>query len=437
MKPEKVFKRYDVRGRYPEELDEEFVGMMGESLAAFAKENYNNKVVVCRDTKKSSMQLKECLIEGLRSQGIDVLDIGIGPTDMAAFQGQKNNCISVQVTSSHMPLDFNGLKFMYPEGNGFVNEDLNKLEELFHKKGKGKKEEGSYMEIESARDEYSEALENFVKEKIGVPDDRRIVVETMGGAGSHVLPEVLENLGFDVETVSGEKLPYRNPPNPKPENLKDLERKVEENDAYIGLALDLDADRVTAYFEGEWISGDDLFCIFAQLFQGDVVASVDTDTKLEEFAENIYYTRVGDPFVIDETIEKNAVLSGEPNGHYCFPEFTNYNSGTLAGLILACSNLEELMANIPESHIAQDNFEFGDNSDAEEAMEKFKECVEDKFEVLSTVDGVKFDLYGSTVLARLSGSSPVIRVKCFDEMEKRAEDALSNVREIFGKDINH
>jgi len=434
MKPDKVFKRYDVRGKYPEELNEDFVQRMGKSVGFFAKENYNRKVVVCRDTKESSETLKDSLIQALKNQGIEIIDIGVGPTDMASFHCMKQKCVGVQVTSSHMPLNFNGLKFIYPEGNGFVNKDLNQLQNLFGDNEFDEKEHGEVDNKDSGAEEYREELAQFITDNFEL-EERKVVVETMGGAGADFLPEVLRRLGFNVVNMDPGGKPYRDPPNPTSENLDGLKQTVEDEDAYIGLALDLDADRIAAYFDGDWISGDDLFCVFAQIFDGEAVASVDTATKLEDFAEKVYYTRVGDPFVIDETTERDAVLSGEPNGHYCFPEFTNYNSGILSGLILASCDLEDLLDNIPESFVAEDSIEYSSRESAEQSLEKFKEYVDSNFDVLSQVDGVKFRKDGSAVLARLSGSSPKIRLKV-QSQESIVEGVLDEIQTVFSEDIN-
>jgi phosphomannomutase len=432
MQPEKVFKRYDIRGAYPKELDREFVERMGKALGSFVLEKYGDEVVVCRDNKDSSEPLKEKLIEGLNSTGVDVLDVGIGPTDFAAFHGNREDAVSVQVTSSHMPLEFNGLKFMYPEGNGFLNDDLDRLKELF-KQQDFSRGSGSRKEIENARKKYIDELVEDV-ERYGERFDRRIAVDTLGGATRELLPEALKQLDFEVVDIGKNRDGiYRNPPNPDPDRLKELEKAVESENCFLGAAMDLDGDRVKIYFNGEWISGDDLFCVFAQIFDGEIIASVDTSEKLERFSY-VTYTRVGDPFVIDETLKMSAVLSGEPNGHYCFPEFVNYNSGILAAALASSADLDELLANVPEREVRKENIEFGSRKETVEAMKEFEDYASEKLNVSSTVDGVKFSYEGASVLVRPSGSSPKIRVKSEGVSAQEAERGLSKVLEVLGKE---
>jgi phosphomannomutase len=430
MKPEKVFKRYDVRGKYPEELNEEFVKRMGKSLGSFIQNNFGNKVVVCRDNKESSEALKENLVEGITSTGAEVVDVGVGPTDFAAFHGSQEETVSVQVTSSHMPLEFNGLKFMYPEGNGFLNEDLNQLKKIFKQENftQGK---GEVEEIEG-RESYLESLADFARSH-GECFDRKVVVDSLGGASRDFLPELMEKLGFEVVDLAEDQNGiYRNPPDPQPNLLEDLKDRVDSEGAYIGVATDLDGDRVQVYFDGEWVSGDDLFCVFAQVFDGKVVASVDTSKNLENFAE-VEYTRVGDPFVVDRMITEEAVISGEANGHYCFSGFVNYNSGILAGALTASTDLEDKLQNIPDSFLEKKNIEYSSCEERDDAMQKFREKSVSQLEIESTVDGVLFSHKDASVLVRPSGSSPVIRIKSEAGSSEEAVAGLEAALDILGK----
>lgn len=435
MKPEEVFKRYDIRGRYPEEINEEFAERLGKAVGTFAKENFRGKVVVCRDNKESSDPLKKKLIEGLSSTGITVLDSGFGPTDYSAFAGMNKNSVAVQVTSSHLPLNFNGFKLTYPEGNGFVNEDLNAVKDIFRNQDFGTGE-GSVKSIEGFMEkEYRrELVENARKFSEGLYN-RNIVVDTLGGAAKDVLPDALRELGAEVIDISDEKdeHPYRDPPNPKPQNLEELKNRVEEEDADLGLATDMDADRVTLYYDG-FVSGSQIFGLMADSVPGTTVASIDTSQAVEDLVEkennNIHHTRVGDPFVMDKAIEVDAELAGEPNGHYSVLDFVPYNSGTLTGLILAGKDIESAMEEVPTYHVKRGSISVDDK---EEKMVLTTEIVENNHEVLSRIDGVKALIEGSEVLIRPSGSSPKIRVIAEASDEEVAEKGLEAAMRILRK----
>jgi phosphomannomutase len=427
LKPEKVFKRYDIRGEYPEELDEEFAERLGKALGTFTARNYLEKVIVCRDGKDSSRPLKDALIEGLKSSGIEVIDIGVGPTDYAAWCGKREKYVSVQVTSSHMPLNFNGFKFMYPEGNGFVNEDLYEVQDIFRDQefnsGGGGVTENSLI------DKYRENILNFAS-KFDEDSKKKIVFESMGGE-ARILPELLEEHGHEVIDISEEKRPYMDPPDPKPENLEDLGQKVKQEDADLGISNDLDADRITVCYRGRFLSGDEIFSILAQLMDGEIVASIDTSKALENFGE-IEYTRVGDPFVMDKALEIDAKLAGEPNGHYSFTEFVPYNSGILSALILSGLDLEERLEKVPDESVAEDSVGLNSGEEVKKVMQEFESYCRDNFEVLSDVDGVKFVTDSYTVLVRPSGSSPKIRVKGFGQ-DEGVEDAVGRIKDVLNE----
>lgn len=427
VRAEEVFKRYDVRGNYPEQINRDFARNFGKAIATFVVEEGGSKLAVSRDNKDSSGELKQALIEGARSAGVDVVDVGIGPTDYAAYAGVKESSHSVQVTSSHLPLDTNGFKMMYPEGNGFVNEDLDRVRDIFRRKD-FEEGTGELIQADYSGDYREEALA-YVEDLRDVSGGR-IVYESMGGAGSVFVPELLEELGFDVIDLSKDSDgPRIDPPNPKPELLEHVEDEVEETDARIGLANDMDADRVALYFDGEWIDGNTLFAVFAQLVSPErIVASIDTSQAVEDsFGGEVSYTRVGDPFVIDETLDFDAELSGEPNGHYCFTGFVPYNSGTVAALILSAADLDRRIDEVPEFHNMREPVKV---ENKEEKMESVIRRVEDEFEIVSRADGVCYRSGDSRVLIRPSGSSPKIRAIVDSGSEDGAQEALDEAVEI-------
>ncbi len=424
MDEDAVFRRYDIRGKVPEEIDTEFAELLGRAVGTFVAENYSSRITVCRDNKDTSTELKQALMKGLKATGTTVLDAGTGPTDYAAFKGRENGTVTVQVTSSHLPLDTNGFKLMYPEGNGFLNEDLDQVEKIFRSRefqeGEGKTEK------KLLKEEYMEAAENFVGEKI----DGKIVVDTLGGATSGFLPELLERLGAEVIDLAAEKgaeQPYVDPPNPEPERLEELKQRVEEG-ADLGVATDMDGDRVTVY-SGRWISGDELFAELVEHLQTEkIVASIDTSSIVKDAVEKnggeIIHTRVGDPFVIDAVLDNDAEIGGEPNGHYCFPGFVPYNSGTMTAALVAAKI--ESFEGLPENYTETASVE---TCRQKQVMEELKDL---DYPVISTIDGIKFDTGETTVLVRPSGTSPKIRIKVDGknrkEVEERLEEFLGIVR---------
>lgn len=427
MKPEEVFKRYDIRGRYPEEIDEEFAEILGRALGTFTKSNYPGKIVVSRDNKESSAPLKDALMKGLKSTGLKVVDIGVGPTDFAAFTGMQREAVSVQVTSSHLPLEFNGFKFMYPEGNGFLNEDLYTIQDLFRDR-QFAEGDGEIVNDDEVLERYKAELVEYA-ERFSESWDKTVVHESLGGTGE-VLPGILEELGAEVIDLNDQESIYMDPPNPRPENLDRLRETVEEKDADMGIATDLDADRVTVYFDGEFLTGDEVFSVLAQLVDPPFVASVDTSRSLEKFGD-VEYTRVGDPFVMDRATQIDAELAGEPNGHYSLTGFVPYNSGSLAAAVLTGLELEDYLEKVPDR--VTKRTAITEIVDKDEKMERIEEVVRSRFTVISDIDGIKYSEGNYTVLIRPSGSSPKIRIKGESREEAELERIMEDAEELVRK----
>jgi len=396
MQPEKVFKRYDIRGKYPEELNEKFAEKLGKSVGTFIQRNDGSTAVVCRDTKETSESMKSSLISGVRSTGVDVIDAGEGPTDYTAFAGNQKDSVSIQVTSSHMAADFNGFKFMYPEGNGFKNPDLNKLKKLFRSESFENGEGG--LSEENMHSVYLDEAEKFLNQ-FDLDFSDNITFDTLKGAS--MLKELLERLDTDFKKIEREEMP--DPPNPKPELLDELKARTED----IGFANDLDADRVTVYYNDRFLTGNELVGVFAQLFEGDLVASADTSEALKQVNDGeIFFTRVGDPFVMARALEEDVNFAAEPNGHYAFPDFISYSSGTVAAALLAGIDLEAYLEKVPYVEFRRESFSVDEK---EEVMEKIGELASE-FDLISDIDGYKVSDGECMVLARASGSSSKVRL---------------------------
>lgn len=428
MKPEKVFKRYDIRGKTPEEIDQDFARQLGRAVSQFASNSKNkSQVVVCKDTKQTSKKLKDSLTKGITRSGIGVVDVGTGPTDYAAYCSQKINTVGVMVTSSHMPVDFNGFKLIYSSGTSFVNEDLENIQEIFLSNSQQRTGgNGTARQRNLKQDYVSDAVQTVESETDG--HSRKVVLDTCGGAASEVLPQILRHLGHKVNTIKDNETEgvHHDPPNAKPEIMQELKNQVDQTDADMGIGTDLDADRVLVYNGKEWITGEQLFFCLAQKISGDAVASVDTPYDLEEYVENMYYTKVGDPFVLNKMHQKDAELSGEPNGHYCLPEFTNYNSGSLIGALIASSDLDQLLENTPGIVTTKKKVE---TQNKKAAVKQFKQEVKssEQMKMISEKDGVKFQKGESTILVRPSGSSPVVRIYSNSGEKEPSEEAAQAV----------
>ncbi len=431
-----VFTRYDIRGEYPEELDEPFALRLGMAAGTYAKK----KIVVGYDTRTSSKPLAEAISSGIQSTGVDVLNIGISPSDKVALAGGYYGAdFSIMVTASHHSWSRNGFKFFYTKGNGFSNEDMAKIKKIFMEKNfRTSSPENRSAMIDKEHDFHEayiqKALEVFRKyfQKI----DAKIVVDCCNGAAYNTTPILLEKLGATVFRKNCSKTPVLDvSPEPDEENRKGLVIEMAKNNADLLVGHDPDADRLYAFDRrGEWISGDELFCILAEIVRAKkIVASIDTSKMLEDATgASVEYARVGDIFVSKKAIEIGADFCGEPNGHYTVPEFSWYNSATFCALLLAAKakDIDGIRQSLPKYFVKKEKIVLKDNNAKEAKMKEIMQNIEKnrKYKQLSDLDGIKFSDKSTTCLIRSSGTQPMIRIVAESKDEKHLEKAFRNIK---------
>lgn len=240
---DKVFKAYDVRGLYPGEWDDVIARLVGN---AFVRYLNADSVVMGRDMRTSSPALAKAFSEGATMAGAEVLDIGLASTDMLYFASGHLKMPGVMITASHNPAEYNGLK-MCRAMAAPIGEDsgLTQIKSAVESGILERSEiPGDTKEIELL-DEFREHCLSFVD--ASKLSNLKVVADTANGMGGYVVPYVFEKLDCSLDVLFGEldgSFP-NHPADPlQAENLKDLQRRVVEKNADIGLAFDGDADRV-------------------------------------------------------------------------------------------------------------------------------------------------------------------------------------------------
>ncbi len=410
MKPPEAFKSYDIRGKYPKDINEQFAKDIGASIATLKGQN----IVVGSDNNTSSPEIKAALIQGILSTGTDVTDIGIGPTDMIAYAGKiLNASCSIMVTASHLGTEYNGFKFMYQEGNSFTNEDLAKIKDIYLKKTYKKQESGHLTHDKTILPKYlNHAKATFKKyfQKI----DAKIIIDTGDGACSITTPTLLKDLGAETIKINSDiDGGFRRHSDCSEENqVAYLKDEIKKHRADLAIAHDLDGDRIAVFDnKGNWLSGNHLFAIFAKLISSDtIIASIDTSELLKTTTQSkIIYTRVGDPFVLKAMQESKATLAGEPNGHYALREFIPYNSGTLFALLIAAyaKEIPGYLDTLPKYHTATKKYTLENTASK---MRQITDHIKAHYTITSTIDGIKYKDNDSTILIRASGTENAIRI---------------------------
>ncbi|MEA3343355.1 MAG: hypothetical protein U9Q92_04255 [archaeon] len=411
MQTPKAFKSYDIRGKYPEDVNEQFAEDIGASIASLV----GSQIVVGRDNNTSSPSIKAALIQGILKTGTDVIDIGTGPTDMIAYAGKiLNSSCSIMVTASHLGTKYNGFKFMYSEGNSFTNEDLAKIKETYMTKNYKQKESGHLTHDTDIYPKYLTHAKNTFKKyfrKIGA----KIIIDTGDGACSHTTPKLLEELGAETIKINSDIDGNfrRHSDCSEQKNIAYLKDEIKKHTADLAIAHDLDGDRLAVLDkDGNWLSGNHLFAIFAHITakHDTIIASIDTSELLQKTTQSkIIYTRVGDPFVLKALIDNNASLAGEPNGHYALREFIPYNSGTLFALLVAAyaKKIPLFIESMPQYHTATKKYTI---TDTKTKMRQITAYIRAHYTITSTIDGIKYKDNHGTTLIRPSGTENAIRI---------------------------
>lgn len=340
-----IFKAYDVRGLYPTELNESIARDVGRAFPGILDEEdlaCGNTIVVSRDMRVHSEPLSLALIEGLRDAGLDVLDVGLATTPMNYFAvGHLGTAGGIQVTASHNPARYNGLKFSRSDAKPVIG-DLGipqlersvKRQEFPQARRHGTLSEGSIF------DAYGRHVLSFLDD----PTDRKlkVVVDAANGMGTIYEP-LLEKMGIELETLYFEldgSFPNHEANPLKLENLEDLCARVRETGADLGISFDGDADRAAFVDEhAEPVSCDLVTALIAgdllrrspgQHVLYDLRSSRAVSEYIAESGGIPVRERVGHSFMKATLRAKKGLFGGELAGHYYFRDAYHADCALLA-----------------------------------------------------------------------------------------------------------
>ncbi|MGH2662247.1 MAG: phosphomannomutase/phosphoglucomutase [Actinomycetota bacterium] len=439
-----IFKAYDVRGTYPDQLDEDVARRIG---AAFAEFTGAARVTLGRDARLSSPPLSAAFIEGVTSRGTDVVDIGLATTDMLYLASGRLEVPGVMFTASHNPPNWNGMK-LCREGAAPVGEDsgLMEVRDLAARdRGPPKKGPGT-VTSRSMLGEYVEHVLSFVQVDRLAP--LTVVADAANGMAGLVLPPIFERLPMKLVGLYLEldgTFP-NHPADPiQPENQEDVRKAVTEHGADVGLAFDGDADRVFLVDErAEGVSGSLVTALVAEAMLErepgakivhNLICSWVVPEVIREHGGVPVRTRVGHSLIKKVMAETGAVFGGEHSGHYYFRDHYRADSGLIAALVVlerlseAGLPLSELLAPYRRYHDSGEiNSEVADQEAAIEAVARaFADGQEDRLDGLT----VEYDDWWFNV--RASNTEPLLRLnveaRTPELLEEKTREVLKVIRE--------
>ncbi len=438
-----IFKAYDIRGVVPDQLDADLARSVG---AAFAKFTGAPRILVGRDMRPSGVELTEAFADGVTSQGVDVVDLGLISTDLAYYAAGSLDAPAAMFTASHNPAKYNGIKLCLagakPVGQDTGLADIKEMVEagdLPPADSKGAVSEQNLLE------KFADHVRSFVDVDSLRP--LKVVADTANGMGGLVAPVVFEGLPYELEVMFGEldgTFP-NHPPDPiNPDNLKALQARVLEVGADVGLAFDGDADRVFLIDEkAEPMSGSTTTAFVAksilekakQAGKSDLaiiynlICSKSVPEIIEENGGRPIRTRVGHSFIKSVMAETDAVFGGEHSGHYYFRDNYRADSGLIATMVV----LEEL-SRVPEplSELRKPLERYAASgevnvevSDPPGTVERVSEAYADAEQ--ERIDGLTVDLGDWWFNLRPSNTEPLLRLNLEAADEGSCKEHLSEV----------
>lgn len=448
--PSEIFKSYDIRGTYPDQLNEENVIPITKAIYAFFLKKLNPegklKIVLSRDMRLSSPALHEAVQKTLVDLGAEVIDIGIAATTTFYFSVfyYKYDC-GMQITASHNPKDYNGIKFVINSDNGLIKigkpTGMEEVKQMALEGVEPEKKEGGSVE------EKTNILQDEVENSLAIagnPEIKKfkIVCDAANALGALYVDALFEKVPADLIRMNFE-LDGTFPAHPADpldyNNLKDLCAKVKESGADFGLAPDGDGDRLFFVDEGgEVIPPSVITALVArellkehpgQTILFDIRYILTPKKIVEESGGKYEITRVGHAFISQKMAEVEGIFAGESSSHYFFRS-TGYAEAQLPMIISVLEvmtregkKISEIVEELRRSHESGEiNFKV-DN--AAEILDKLKEVYKEG--ELNDIDGIAISFSDWRFSVRTSNTEPLLRLNVEGTTEQIVEEKKDEV----------
>jgi phosphomannomutase len=445
-----IFKAYDVRGLYPQELDEETARNIGRGFVAYLQAK---TIGVSRDMRVSSPALAAAFIEGARMQGADVIDYGMLGTDQIYFAVVRDGLDGgVQITASHNPGKYNGIKMVRAgalplSGDAGIG-DIRDM--IVHGRlpppaaTPGRHSSGNVL------DDYVEKVMSFIDPSVIKPF--KVVLDAGSGMAGLVAPLLFDRLPCQVTklcfTIDG-TFPTHEANPLLEENRADITEAVIREHADIGIAWDGDADR--CFFidgSGEFISGDFVTALLAEAFllkvpKGatiiyDLRASHAVKDTTARYGGRALMNKVGHAFIKQRMRQEDGIFAGEVTGHYYFKDFYYADNGFIPALLVLelmskkNQSLRDLLAPYRERYFISG--EINTKLASMDAVPRTLAAVEARYPdaAIAHIDGVSIDYPTWHFNVRASNTEPLLRLNLEAEtpalMEEKRDEVLQIIR---------
>lgn len=431
-----IFREYDIRGIFPDELNEDAVYRLGRALGTYFHENGAHRLSLGRDCRLSSPDLSEWLSRGLLKSGIRIVDVGVVPTPILYFTLHHLHVDGgIQITGSHNPPEFNGFKICLGHASVY-GEGIQAIRKIA--------DAGNFTTAKGTIENFpvdESYIQHMVQNIHPGPYKIKAVVDGGNGVAGPPALEIYRRLGFDIEPLFCEpdgRFPNHHPDPTIPDNLQWLTETVHKEKADVGMAFDGDGDRIGVVdIEGRIIPADHLMMIFSRelLTQhkgakiiGDIKCSQALFDDIKTHGGNAIMWKSGHALTKSKMQKEGALLAGELSGHIFFKDrYFGFDDAIYAGARLLeilsktgndfrtlLTGIPDLV-NTPEIRLdCPDHKKIGIVAAIADQFKKDHDVID--------LDGAKVPLDGGWGLIRASNTQPVLVLRFEAESEKRLQE---------------
>lgn len=432
-----IFRAYDIRGKYPKEINEETAYTIGKSYGSYLQTKYNkNSCVVSHDNRLSSDALVKSLIKGILESGCNVLSFGLTTTPMNYYARYLKQLPGIMVTASHNPKDDNGFKFSF---DGMINARGSMIEDFknYTLAGNFLSGTGTFTE-DNMEEKYLEYLKYSLK--MG-KNKRKVIIDCGNGATTKIARKVFSSVFCDFEIINEESdgnFPNHHPDPAVKENLVQLQKAVKEKQADFGVAYDGDGDRIGVVMENGEIMPIEHFMILMikdmfytvpnKTFLYDIKCSKSVQDVIDQLGGTGICFRTGASYTQYEASQKNIPFGGEYSGHVYFRDrdadcgSAIYASLRLLDLLSRTSeSLSKLCEGIPKYYATEEMKIPSTNTKKFEVAEKIKAYAQEQGYPYNDIDGVRINFTNGWALIRASNTGENIIFRAEAETKEGTE----------------
>ena len=447
-----IFRSYDIRGIYPQDLNEEVVRKIAAAYAFLYP--YAEKIVLARDPRLSSPSLFKNITEVLVKAGKEVIDVGIAPDSLFYFSiFHKKFDGGIMLSGSHNPKEHNGITLHIRKrgediSQDVVGEDLERIKELASGDSEIKKP-GKLGKI--TKFDPAEEYIDYIAKKIRIKNPLRIIIDVGNGSMAFLPEKIFKKLGCDVKTIYAEPdgtFPNHLPDPYEDENIKDIKKKVLEEKADLGFAFDSDGDRVALIDnKGRVVEGDICLLLLAlqalQKKKGPIVHDMRVSKvfldEMKKQGVKTYFSISHHNAVINKIIETNAVFGGEVTLHFLFPlDYYLCDDALLASLKLAeiassHKDFSGYIDSLPRYHTSPEVFITAADEEKFGIIAKLQSYLKEKKYDFVDIDGARINFPHGWALARAANTTPFIKCRFEGDTKEHLIETEKEALAIFEK----